>query len=230
MCLPTTSFGCPAPAAKCQLHTTDDDTVFLVHRPHAASSSQGVPTLPPPHNQPPRVYVPMLMRPWVLHTCYSTTSCHFSVARTLGMLRRFHWWIGMDISTHWWLRRCLKFQARKTSRQTIRWPTLSLPLPNDPGILVNVDYFGVLPIALGAELTFYSSPTDSAAAPTCTLLLRPNSLHLARLTSSSTATSLSGVASLLFFSDNGLQFCSKLSRALYERLGKSRHQILSSLH
>ena len=30
--------------------------------------------------------------------------------------------------------------------QTIRWPTLSLPLPNGPGILVNVDYFGPLPL------------------------------------------------------------------------------------
>ena len=133
-------------AAKGQLHTTDDDTVLLVRRPHAAISSQGVPTLPPPHNQPPRVYVPMLMRPWVLHTCYSTTSCHLSVARTLGMLRRFYWWIGMDISTRWWLRRCLKCHGRKTSCQTICWPTLSLQLPNGPGILFSVDYFGPLPI------------------------------------------------------------------------------------
>ena len=59
---------------------------------------------------------------------------------------RFFWWIGMDISTRWWLRRCLKCQARKTSRQTIRWPILSIPLSNGPGIVVSVDYFGPLPI------------------------------------------------------------------------------------
>ena len=59
---------------------------------------------------------------------------------------RFFWWIGMDISTRWWLRRCLKCQARKTSRQTIGWLILSLPLPNGRGILVSVDYFGPPPI------------------------------------------------------------------------------------
>ena len=51
----------------------------------------------------------------------------------------------MDTSARWWLRRCPKYQACKTSRQTIRWPTLSLRLPNGPGILVSVDYFGPLP-------------------------------------------------------------------------------------
>ena len=91
------------------------------------------------------------MRPWVLHTCHSTTACHLDVARTLGMLRRYYWWIGMDVSTRWWLRRSLKCQAHKTSRQTIRWPTLSLPIPIGPGILVSVDYFGPLPITLGGN-------------------------------------------------------------------------------
>ena len=52
----------------------------------------------------------------------------------------------MDISTRWWLRRCLKCQARKISRQTIRWPTFSLPLPNGPCILVSVDYLGPPPL------------------------------------------------------------------------------------
>ena len=103
---------------------------------------------PPPLDPLPRVYVSMLMRPWVLHTCHSTTSCHLGVSRTLSMLRRFYWWIGRDISTRWWLRHCLKCQARKTSRHTIHCSTLSLPLPNGPGILVNVDYSGPLPLTL----------------------------------------------------------------------------------
>ena len=62
------------------------------------------------------------------------------------MLARFHWWIGMDVSARWWIRRCLHCQARKTSRHTIRWPTLSLPLPTGPGITVSTDYFGLLPL------------------------------------------------------------------------------------
>lgn len=52
----------------------------------------------------------------------------------------------MDISTCWWLHGCLKCQARKTSSQAIRWPTLCLPLPNALGILVRVDYVGALVI------------------------------------------------------------------------------------
>ena len=40
----------------------------------------------------------------------------------------------------------LLHQALKTSRQTIRWPVLPIPLPNSPGVAVSVDYFGPLPI------------------------------------------------------------------------------------
>lgn len=52
----------------------------------------------------------------------------------------------MDISTPWWIRRCFNFQARKTSRRVIRWPTLSLPQPNGPGITLRVDDSGPLPL------------------------------------------------------------------------------------
>ena len=62
------------------------------------------------------------------------------------MLERFYWWIGMDICTRWWVRHCLKCQARKTSRHTARWPVIFLPLPNGPGQAVSVDYFGPLPL------------------------------------------------------------------------------------
>ena len=67
------------------------------------------------------------------------------------MLERFYWWIGIDVCVKWWVRRRLKCQARKTSRQTIRWLTLSTPLPNGPGISVSVDYFGPLPITAGGN-------------------------------------------------------------------------------
>ena len=52
----------------------------------------------------------------------------------------------MDISTRWWLRRYLKCQSRKTSRQTIPSSTLSLPLPSGRGTLVSVDNFDPLPL------------------------------------------------------------------------------------
>ena len=92
-----------------------------------------------------RIYVPLLARPWIMHACHAEASCHLGVTRTLKMLERFYWWVGMEVCTKWWVRRCLKCQARKTSRQTIRWPTLSVPLPNSPGISISVDYFGPLP-------------------------------------------------------------------------------------
>ena len=65
---------------------------------------------------------------------------------------RFFWWTGMDISIRWWFRPCLTCQARKTSRQTIRWPIISPPVPNGPGILVSVDYVGPLPITPRANV------------------------------------------------------------------------------
>ena len=137
-------------AGKGRLHTTDDGTVLLVRQPTPQ---------PPPDSQRPvgraacllndepiRIYVLLLMRPWVMQACHSTASCHLGTTRTLRMLERFYWWIGMNICTRWWLRHCLKCQARKTSRLTVRWPVISMPLPEGPGIAVSVDYFGPLPV------------------------------------------------------------------------------------
>ena len=96
------------------------------------------------NHEPIRIYVPLLMRPWVMQACHSTSSCHLSTTRTVRMLERFYWWNGMSICTRWWLRNCLKCQARKTSRLTARWPIISMPLPEGPGIVVSFDYFGAL--------------------------------------------------------------------------------------
>jgi len=52
------------------------------------------------------------------------------------MLQHLHWWIDIGACTKWWVRRRLKYQARKTTHQTVRWPVLPIPLPNSPGISV----------------------------------------------------------------------------------------------
>ena len=52
----------------------------------------------------------------------------------------------MNVYTRRWLRHCLNCQARKTPRLTVRWPIVSMPLPEDPGVAVSVDYFGSLPV------------------------------------------------------------------------------------
>ena len=81
---------------------------------------------PPSAATPPRVYVSVLMRPWVLRTCHATTSCHLGVSRTAHLLVRFLWWIAMDISARWWTRRCLKCQARNfTPNDPLAYPFLA---------------------------------------------------------------------------------------------------------
>ena len=52
----------------------------------------------------------------------------------------------MDMCTRWWLRHCLKCQARKTPRLTVRWPIISMPLPEGLGVAISVDYFGPVPV------------------------------------------------------------------------------------
>ena len=116
-------------AGKCRLRITDDDIVLLVRNP----------TLPPTrsdkpnsvgraacllNDEPLRIYVPLLMRPWIMQACHSTASCHLGTTRTLRILERFYRWIGMNVCTRWWLRHCLKCQSRKTLRLTVRWPII----------------------------------------------------------------------------------------------------------
>ena len=127
-------------AAKTKLFITEGNFPLLVKR--NTSSAE----LSHSGERTPQMYVPMFMRPWVLRGCHSDSVCHFGVSRTLQMLQRFYWWIGLDQSVQWWIGRCIFCQARKTSRQAIRWPTTLMPLHNGPGQNVSFDYFGPLPI------------------------------------------------------------------------------------
>ena len=107
-------------ATKGRLQTTDDDIVVLVRNPtpppktsDKPSSGGGAARLL--NDEPIRVYVhvPLFMRPWIMQVCHSTASCHLGTKRTLRMLERFYWWIGMNVCTRWRHRHCLKCQARK---------------------------------------------------------------------------------------------------------------------
>ena len=40
------------------------------------------------NDEPVGVYVPLLMRPWVVQACRSTASCHLGTTRILRMLER----------------------------------------------------------------------------------------------------------------------------------------------
>ena len=209
-------------AAKGRLIQGDHDTILLVRGPApAAPQPDGHPARlrRPPFHVSIRIYVPLLARPWIMQACHADASCHLGVTRTLKMLERFYWWVGMEACTKWWVRRCLKCQARKTSRQTVRWPILPIPLPNSPGIAVSVDYFGPLPITARGNsyiLLFtdrFSRRADMFAVTT------------AEFTAEGTANILVnrfiplwGCPSTLL-SDNGPQFCARLATAVYKLLG-----------
>ena len=150
------------------------------------------------------------------------------VTRTLIMLEHFYWWVGMKACTKWWVRRCLKCQARKTSRQTIRWSTLPIPLPDSPGISVSVYYSGPLPITARGNSyillftdrfswradMFAVTATESTAEGTAnTLVNRFISLWECPST---------------FLSDNRLQFCAQLATAVYKFLGV--HKLTTSAY
>ena len=140
----------------------------------------------------------------------------------------FYWWVGMEVCTKWWVRRCLKCQARKTSHQTIRWPTLSVPLPNSPGISVSVDYFGPLPTpARGNSYILLFTDRLSRRADMF-------AVTAAEFTAEGTANILGNCFILLWgcpstlLSDNGLQFCAQLATAVFKLFGV--HKLTTSAY
>ena len=110
-------------------------------------------------------------------------------------------------------------QAHKTSRQTVRWPVLPIPLPNSPGVAVSVDYFGPLPITARGNYyillftdrfsrradIFAVTPTEFTAKGTANIL-------------ANRFIPLWGCSSTLL-SDNELQFCARLATTVYKLLG-----------
>ena len=87
-------------AAKGRLLEGDDDTILLVRKPITAASApngHNSHRSQPPFDDPVRIYVPLLARPWIMHACHAGASCHLGVTRTLKMLERFYWWVGMEV-------------------------------------------------------------------------------------------------------------------------------------
>ena len=99
-------------AGKGRVHETADDIVILVRNPMTPPPSAAPSSLGRAarllNDEPVRIYVHLLMRPWIMQACYSTASCHLGTTRTSRILKWFYWWIGMNVSTRWWLRHCLK--------------------------------------------------------------------------------------------------------------------------
>ena len=113
-----------------------------------------------------------------------------------------------------WLRHCLKCQARKISRLTVRWPVISMPVPEGPGITVSVDYFGPLPVTPRGN-TYILLFTDRFSRRADMY-----AITVAKFTAECTANILINryiplwVCPGSILSENGLQVCSKLSQAV----------------
>ena len=203
---------------------TDDDIVLLVRNPTppltmSAEPSSVARTACFLKKEPIRIYVPLFMRPWIMQACHSTASCHLVTMRSLRMLERFYWWISMNVFTRSWFRHCLKSQARKTPQMTVRWPIIFMPLPEGPGIAINVDYFGPLPVTPRGN-TYISLITDRFSRRADVFTVTANAF-MAEGTANILVNKFISVwgCPRTILSDNGLQFCYKLSQAEYQQLG-----------
>ena len=72
-------------------------------------------------DEPVRVYVPFILRPWVMDRTHKE-AVHLGEKVTLAMLERYYHWVGMTSSVKWWIGKCCACQARKKTRETVRWP------------------------------------------------------------------------------------------------------------
>ena len=125
----------------------------------------------------------------------------------------------MNVCTRWWLRHCLKCQARNTPRLTVRWPIITMPLPESLGIAVSVDCFCPLPVTPRGN-TYILLFTDRFNRRVDMF-----AVTAAEFTAEGTANILVNEYIPLWerprtiLSDSGLQFCSKLLQAVYQMLG-----------
>ena len=155
--------------------------------------------------------------------------CNSKITLTLQMLQRCYWWVGLDQSVRWWIRRCLFCQARKTSRQTIRWSTTLMPLPSGPGQIVSVDYFGPLPITRKGNKHIL-------------LFTDKFSPHIAAYAVTQDERTAEGTARIFveqyiplwgcphtLLSDNGSEFVARLSLAIY-KLMRIRNIATTAFH
>ena len=125
----------------------------------------------------------------------------------------------MEVCTKWWVRRCLKCQARKISCQTIRWPTLSVPLPNNPGVSASVDYFGPLPTtARGNSYILLFTDRFSRRADMFAVTAAEFTAEGTANISVNRFIPVWGCPPTLL-SDNDLQFCAQLAAVVYKLLG-----------
>lgn len=124
----------------------------------------------------------------------------------------------MEACIRWWVRHCLKSQARKTSPQPVRGPIPLLPLRNRPAIFSSLDSFQPLGVtASGKSLIllfidcfsrgsnmYAVTITECIAEGKAVSLLTYTSVHL-----------YVGLLRLSFLAEDGSGFVTNLAHAVY---------------
>ena len=73
-------------AAKGHLLRGDDDAILLVRKciPVTSAPDGHYGRRSQPHfDDPVRIHVPLLAKPWIMHACHADASCYLGVTRTL---------------------------------------------------------------------------------------------------------------------------------------------------
>ena len=122
----------------------------------------------------------------------------------------------------------IKCQACKISQQTVRWPVLSIPLPNRPGVYVSVDYFGHLPITVGGNSSIF--PFTDRFSRCADMLTATAAEFTAEGTTNMLVNPFIPLLECPFtlLSDNLPHFCAQLATAVYKVLGI--HKLTTSAH
>lgn len=155
-CFPRKTSSLPCPNGRYQPHQEDlpakhrRERYFACHASHPSPCFSDFRTSHPPsqHRSTPRLR-PLVHSP--LGTPRLQRKCLLpfrGAPYSADMVDRCYWWIDLYRFVPLWIHSCLFCQARKTSRQTVRWPVLNTPLPNAPGLAVGVDVFGPLPLTI----------------------------------------------------------------------------------
>lgn len=171
------------------------------------------------NDEPVRIFVPALLRPLILQHCHSSVSCHLGVSRTLRMLERFYFWIGMEQCVRWWIRRCFLCQARKSPRMCVRWPVITIPLPDGPGEAISLDYFGPLPTTSDGNkhILLITDRFSRRASMYAVCAAKFTAVGTADILVNDYIPKWGCPRSVL--TDNGRQFCSELSSAVCRMMG-----------
>ena len=117
----------------------------------------------------------------------------------------------------------LEAPSAETPRLTVRWPIISMSPPGGPGIAMIVDYFGPL-LVMPRDNTYILLITDRFSSR-ADMFGVTAAEFIAEFTTEGTANVLVNKHIPLWgcprttLSDNGLQFYSKLSQAIYQLLG-----------